>query len=329
MKNRRNLQMEQTRNQSHVELSHKNEINQVFLTIPGDEMYAEVLEILLEVMESKHGLFGYIDEQGNLVIPSMTREIWENCQVPEKAILFPRTSWGGIWGRALTEKKSLFTNDPLNVPEGHLPINNVLVVPVMYMENVIGIVQVANSEPGYDKNSQDLLEKLVNHIAPILDARLQRDVKENERTRVAEALRLQSEIATNLSEGIYLIRMSDGIIVYTNPKFEEMFGYASGEMVGKHVSIVNSPDAKDPEETAKEIMEVLIKTGEWHGEVKNVKKDGISFWCYANVSIFDHHEYGKVLVSVHTDISERKKAEEALRDAHQELELKVEDGQRR
>ncbi len=133
-------------------------------------------------------------------------------------------------------------------------------------------------------------------------------------------LRLQSEIASNLSEGIYLIRMSDGIIVYTNPKFEEMFGYALGEMVGKNVSIVNAPTDKDPEETVNEIMEILNKTGEWHGEVNNVKKDGTLFWCYANVSLFDHPKYGQVLISVHTDITDRKRADEALKAANKELE---------
>jgi len=134
-----------------------------------------------------------------------------------------------------------------------------------------------------------------------------RDV--TERKKAEQELRLQSVIMTNLSEGVHLIRMDDGIIVYTNPRFEEMFGYDPGELIGKHISIVNAPTDKNPEETAKEIMENLEETGEWHGEVYNLKKDGIPFWCYANVSAFDHPVYGKVTVAIHTDITERKKAE--------------------
>jgi len=133
-----------------------------------------------------------------------------------------------------------------------------------------------------------------------------------ERKRKEEELRLHSAIMKNLAEGVYLIRVDDGIIVYTNPRFEEMFGYNSGEMIGKYVTIVNAPTDKSPEETKQDIVGILLETGEWHGEVNNIKKDGTPFWGYANVSLFDHPEYGKVIVSVHTDITEHKKAEEVL-----------------
>ncbi len=125
-----------------------------------------------------------------------------------------------------------------------------------------------------------------------------------------EELRLHSEIIGNMAEGIYLISVDDGTILYTNPRFEHMFAYGPGEMIGKHVSIVNAPTQKDPKVTAMEIMAVLDKSGHWHGEVHNIKKDGTPFWCYANVSVFDHHRYGKVLIAVHADITDRKVAEE-------------------
>lgn len=132
------------------------------------------------------------------------------------------------------------------------------------------------------------------------------------RKKVEQDLRLNGEIINNMSEGVYLIRLSDGKIVYTNPKFEEMFGYGKGEMIGKNVAMVNAPSKRSPEETAKEILEILNKTGEWHGEVENIKKDGTRFFCYASCSLLDHIEYGKVTVAVHTDITERKKLEEEM-----------------
>jgi PAS domain S-box-containing protein len=133
-----------------------------------------------------------------------------------------------------------------------------------------------------------------------------------ERRQAEEALRLQSEIVANMSEGVYLIRARDGVIAYANRKFEEIFGYGPGEMVGRHVSIVNAPSDKSPEETAKQIMGVMRKLGYWQGEIKNIRKDGTPFWCHASVSMFDHPEHGEVLVAVHTDITERKRAQEEL-----------------
>ena len=139
-----------------------------------------------------------------------------------------------------------------------------------------------------------------------------------------EELRLHSEIMTNLAEGVYLIRVEDGIIVYANSRFEEMFGYDPGELIGKEVSIVNAPTEKTPEEIKEEIMGVLVEKGEWHGEIKNIKKDGTPIWCFANVSTFDHPKYGKVLVSVHTDITKRKLAEDELRSLNTKLENQIE-----
>ncbi|MFC1461713.1 ATP-binding protein, partial [Verrucomicrobiota bacterium] len=81
----------------------------------------------------------------------------------------------------------------------------------------------------------------------------------------------------------------------------------------KHVSVVYAPTDRTPGEIEKEITENLRKTGAWHGEVKNIKKDGTPFCAYASVVTLDHYEYGKVFVAVHTDITERKHMEEELR----------------
>jgi PAS domain S-box-containing protein len=125
-------------------------------------------------------------------------------------------------------------------------------------------------------------------------------------------LKLYSEIMKNMAEGVYLIGIDDGIIKYCNPKFEKIFGYNPGEMLNKNVALVNAPTDKSPEETAKNIMNIMNKTGEWHGEIQNIKKDGTFFWCNAYCSIIEHSEYGRAIVAVHTDISKIKKVEEEL-----------------
>jgi PAS domain S-box-containing protein len=138
-----------------------------------------------------------------------------------------------------------------------------------------------------------------------------------EHKKPEEELRLHSEILNQMAEGVYLIRTSDGVIVYANEMFESMFGYDHGELVGKHVSIVNAPNERIPEEVSNEIIQSLNEDGTWSGEVHNIKKDGTLFWCYANVSTFDHHEFGRVWVAVHEDISDRKEAEKKLSNSLQ------------
>ena len=141
-----------------------------------------------------------------------------------------------------------------------------------------------------------------------------------ERKQMEQLIHTQAEVTQNMAEGAYIVGLNDVIIRWTSPRFEKMFGYESGEMIGKHASIVNAKDYLTPVEKVDKIMEVLHKTGEWHGEVKNIKKDGIQFWCYASVSTFTHQDYGEVLLAVHTDITQRKQAEEELKENMRQLE---------
>jgi PAS domain S-box-containing protein len=138
-----------------------------------------------------------------------------------------------------------------------------------------------------------------------------------ERKRAEEELRLQGRIIRTMAEGVHLIRLSDGVIVYANPMFEEMFGYSPGELQGEHVSVLNDTDCKEQKGLDAEVFEALNKKGAWSGEVRNVKKDGTLFWCRANVTTATYQQYGEVAVTVQADITERKETEEALKESLQ------------
>ena len=145
-----------------------------------------------------------------------------------------------------------------------------------------------------------------------------------ERKKAEESLRLNSEILLNVAEGVLLIRASDGTIVFTNPRIETMFGYQNGELIGEKVTILNAPD-ETQEAGVSKIHNSLMQTGEWDGEVRNIKKNRTTFWCHAKVSTFDHSEYGKVWVEAHEDITERKLIEEEIKTLNNELEKRVEE----
>ncbi len=164
-------------------------------------------------------------------------------------------------------------------------------------------------------------------ISPIIDEKkkithfVAIKVDITEKKKLEDELRLANEIISNMDEGVYLIRAGDEIIVYTNPKFDKMFGYEPGELIGKHVSIVNAPSEKSPEETAKEIIDVLNKNSVWKGDTRNIKKDGTQFYCYASVSKYHHSVFGDVWIAVHQDITERKQAEDSLKKQQEEQQI--------
>ncbi|NEU79593.1 PAS domain-containing protein [Nostoc sp. UIC 10630] len=144
----------------------------------------------------------------------------------------------------------------------------------------------------------------------------------SDRKRAEQMLELQAVITRNMAEGICLVRAIDGVFVYTNPKFEQMFGYEPDELTGQHVSIVNYGDEDTtPEEVNQAIRTAILQHGEATYEVHNVKKDGTPFWCRSNASIFGHPEYGSVIVAVHQDITEHKQAEEKIIASLKEKEV--------
>ncbi|WP_414542779.1 PAS domain S-box protein [Nostoc sp. CCY0012] len=144
----------------------------------------------------------------------------------------------------------------------------------------------------------------------------------SDRKRAEQMLELQAVITRNMAEGICLIRASDGIIVYANPKFEQMFGYESGELVDQHVSIVNYEDEHTTAQAAHQAIAAAINQwGEVTYQIHNVKKDGTPFWCRATTSVFGHPEYGNVFVAIQQDITEQKQADEKIKASLKEKEV--------
>lgn len=161
---------------------------------------------------------------------------------------------------------------------------------------------------------RDASGKPVYFIAQVQDIR--------DRKQAEQALELQAVITRNIAEGICLIRAEDGIIVYANPKFEQMFGYAPNELTGQPAAIVHYADQTlQAEATTQTLINQVAQYGEVTYEVHTVKKDGTPFWCRATTSMFAHPDYGNVLVAVQQDITERKQVEEKIRASLREKEV--------
>jgi PAS domain S-box-containing protein len=184
-------QAEQKLKQQALELTIRSKINKVFLTVSDEEMYSGVLNIILEAMMSKYGVFGYIDKKGGLVVPTQTRTVWDKCQVPDKKFVFPRETWGNSsWPRAIREKKTICINTPSDlIPQGQVPITRHISMPLVRRNTVVGLIQVANKETDYTPKDIALFEEIGRSIAPVLDARLKREKQEIARRLAEENLR--------------------------------------------------------------------------------------------------------------------------------------------
>jgi len=158
----------------------RDRIAHLFLTNTGSPLFAGVLSLVLDKMESRYGYFGYIDDRGDLVCPSMTRGVWDRCRVADKSFVFPRDCWGGVWGKSLEHKVALRRNENLNLPQGHVPLHNALVVPLVVDEILVGQMAVAEKPTPYTEKDQENLESIARFTAPILQIHLDKEKARNE-----------------------------------------------------------------------------------------------------------------------------------------------------
>ncbi len=136
---------------------------------------------------------------------------------------------------------------------------------------------------------------------------------------------LGSAVATNVALGVGMVSATSGEIVYANEQWERLFGYAPGELAGRHVSVINAPTHLSPEERAQEIFDALERQGTWEGEFRNVRKDGSELWTYAHISRFEHPEHGTLWITASADISERKAGETEVHAAAERFRAVFED----
>jgi len=112
-----------------------------------------------------------------------------------------------------------------------------------------------------------------------------------------------------------------GIITFVNDKFCAISGYTKEELIGKPHNLIRHPDMQ------KEAFEELwrtIKSGQaWEGLVKNLRKDGSTYWVHAVVSpIVDLNGDIVEYMSIRTDITSTQEEKEYIKN---ELGIKTAD----
>ena len=220
------------------ELVMRNRIAEVFLTVPDEEMYTKVLAIILEALESAYGVFGFLDEDGHLVVPTMTRTVWDVCQIPDKRIVFRRETWtDSSWPRAIREQRTICLNESsTRIPAGHIPIARHISMPLVHRGEVRGPIQVANKETDYTPDDVALLETIGGAIAPVLDARLGWERQEAVRNKTEEALRASNERPRTILRSIgdaVITTDSQGRVELVNAMAEALTGWQEQEARGK------------------------------------------------------------------------------------------------
>ena len=120
-------------------------------------------------------------------------------------------------------------------------------------------------------------------------------------------------VALDQSPASVFITDPEGRIEYVNRRFTQITGYAEHEVIGQNPRVLQS--GKTPLETYEKLWSTVKQGGIWRNEILNRRKNGELYWSDVSISPVENAA-GEVthFVAVHEDISERRWAEETIRE---------------
>ncbi len=132
----------------------------------------------------------------------------------------------------------------------------------------------------------------------------------------SEALREQADLLNLTHDSVFVMNM-EGAINYWNRGAEKQYGWSAEQAVGR---VVHDLLKTVLPASVEQIKAEVTRTGHWEGELVHTRQDGTQVVVASRWSL--QHDKKGVPVSIletNNDITERKRAEEALRRSNREL----------
>ncbi len=152
-----------------------NQIARVFLTSKADDVYADILDLVLSAFDCRYGFFGYINQNGDLNSPSITPDTWPSNHSGMAFKIWRQSDWKGIWAAAMAAKTALLSNRPVHGFDQRIVFDNALASPLLVNDTITGQIGLANGSKPFKDADRQQLAAICNFIAPILSMFIQRE----------------------------------------------------------------------------------------------------------------------------------------------------------
>jgi PAS domain S-box-containing protein len=222
------------------------------------------------------------------------------------------------------DESELAERYPYLLSHFRIGIRSFIATPLISQDQLIGILHIQSLKPNaYTESDMKLAERVGNHIAgAIANAQLFSERKRAEKGLRESEARLQVQIN----------RMPIGCIVWDrefrvlswNPAAERIFGFTAEEAFGKHpYNFIVPKAAQLPIDT---IWRRLLEGDTTaHSLNENNTKDGRIIICdWSNTPLQEDNGTVTGVISMVQDITERKRAEEALRQSEERYRTIIE-----
>jgi PAS domain S-box-containing protein len=292
--------------------------------VHAGEEYAllkDICNIIVEVGGYRMAWIGYaIADEAKTVRP-MAKAGYEYGYVEKTRVTWADTERGrDPAGTAVRTKKPFVikyvTTDPNFVPwrdeSLRMGYNSVIGLPLVIDDFTPGVLTIYSENPdAFDKDEIIFLQELADNLAyGIISIRSRR-----KREQAEEKLRLSEERfrATFEQAAVGVVHTGiDGHFMRVNQKMCDITGYSREELLELTYMEITFPDdiEKDLVNT-KKLVDGLIQT--YSTEKRYIRKDGSLVQVNITSSLFSKNGQPQYYITIVQDITERKRAEEALR----------------
>jgi PAS domain S-box-containing protein len=141
-------------------------------------------------------------------------------------------------------------------------------------------------------------------------------------TKTSQEGRFQLLVDAVTDYAIYMLDPT-GIVASWNPGAQRFKGYKESEIIGEHFSRFYT-DEDRATELPRRALETAAREGKFEAEGWRVRKDGTYFWAHVVIDpIRDAHGTLLGFAKITRDLTERKKAQDALKESEQRFRLLV------
>jgi len=227
---------------------------------------------------------------------------------------------GSQAGKIFLTKKSALINNIHKDPDFKMlgkpstdSVKSQIAVPLIFKKRVVGIMYADNltRTDAFSQKNLDLLESIGNQLASVIEnARLLENARQSED---------QYHSVVEDSPGVISRFTPDGTIIFANQEYCRFFGKKYDELIGMNIQSVI------PEEDRESIREYIVSFTQESPvktiENKVIRYDGEIRWMrWADRALFDDDGQIISIQSFGEDITERKQAEQALKQEQEKAQ---------